>query len=320
MQRPAGVILTSIVQVLGSLFVLLLAAFMAIAPRIVPQSPNTPKAPPGLFLALAVVYLLFAMLGLATAIGIFRVKQWARYSTLIFAGFLVFVGVTAALASALVPQPPPTAASAARLPANFAVIVKAFMALMWLGIAALGGWWLYYLNRQEIRLRFRGGVAEALAAPSRRPLSIVVLATLSLFAVPWALFGIWKPFPTLLLGIVLRGTAARLVYFVFLAAFLYMGVGLLRLSPPARVLAIWFYAFGWLNTAISWGLPGRDERYRQILAESASIWGMQLPPPQGLSIAVMMALGAAFGLLLSVVAIYFLIARRSAFEATAIHP
>ena len=289
MQRPAGVIITSVLQVLGSLFVLLLAAFMAIAPRIVPRSPDTPKEPPGFFLVIAAMYLIFALLGLATAIGIFRLKGWARYSTLTFAGFLVFFGLLLALVTALVPQPPPSATSAAQLPPGFALVVKAVMAFMWLGIAALGGWWLYYFSRRGIRFCFQGGTAEAFAESSRRPTSIMVLAVLSFMGVPWMLFGLWKPFPLLLFGVVLRGAAARLSYLVFLILALYMGFGLLRLWPPSRVVAICFYAFGWLNTAISWGLPGREERYRQILAESSHFWGFQASQPQGLPTAVAMA-------------------------------
>lgn len=66
------------------------------------------------------------------------------------------------------------------------------MVFIWLGIAALGGWWLYYFNRGELRSRFEGQVTEAPLGSRRRPLSIVALAMLNLAAVPWMLLSLWK--------------------------------------------------------------------------------------------------------------------------------
>lgn len=61
-------------QVLGSLFVLLFGAIMAIAPRLTPGSADTAKVPPALFLIIGAVYLVFALIGLATALAYFALR------------------------------------------------------------------------------------------------------------------------------------------------------------------------------------------------------------------------------------------------------
>lgn len=318
MKRPAGVIVTAVLQGLGSLFVLLMAAMMAIVPRFMPQSPDTPQLPTGFFLAIAAMYLFFAVLGVATAVGIFQVKRWARYSTLIYAGFLVFFGLVAALISVLVPQPPLAATSDAQLPVGFTIILRAVIVFLWLSTAGLGGWWLYYFNRRDIRARFEGHTIEAIANQSRRPLSILILAVLNLVALPTMLFGVFKPYPTLLFGVILRGTAARIVCLTLAVVLLYLGVGLLRLASSCRWVAMWFYVFGCLNTVVSWALPGRDERYRQIADESMRLWGISYGNMQVPRFAAGYWIGVIISVLFSAVAVYFLITRRYAFEQGAI--
>src|SRR5664279_4839514 len=112
MKRPVGVILTAVVQVLGSLLVLTGSVLMLLMPVLMPVlMRGTPRpTPPSpmenqIFYGVGAVYGFFAVLGFLTAIGMFRLKNWARYSTLIFAGFVVVMGLLLALEFALMPVP-----------------------------------------------------------------------------------------------------------------------------------------------------------------------------------------------------------------------
>jgi hypothetical protein len=105
MKRPVGVILSGILQILGGLLFLLFSISMLLMPLIMRRAPGPPTtpAPSGLFAGLAAFYGVFAIMGLLTAIGLFRLKRWSRYSTLVFAGVLVATGLFLALAFALTP-------------------------------------------------------------------------------------------------------------------------------------------------------------------------------------------------------------------------
>src|ERR1035441_6384091 len=108
MKRPVGVVLTAVVQVLGSLLVLIASVLMLFIPVLMRGTPRpTPPSPmeTQILYGAAAVYGFFAVLGFLTAIGVFRLKNWARYSTLIFAGFVVVMGLLLALEFALMPLP-----------------------------------------------------------------------------------------------------------------------------------------------------------------------------------------------------------------------
>ena len=258
------------------------------------------------------MYLAFGAIGIATAVGVFRLKRWSRYSTLIFAGILVCLGLILALVFAVMPFSPPGGQSQP-LP-GIAVIIKTVMALMQLAIAGLGGWWLYYFSRKAIRARFEGETANGMANSSGRPLSIVVLAILSLFALPVMLFGAWMAGPILLFGVVVQGAPARLICVLLGALNLYLGIGLLRLLPASRLVAIGFYIFGFVNSLLFWGLPGRDERYQRMLTESLRIWHFPNVDLQSAQFSRGVWVGLVASAVYSAVAIYFLITRRFAFE------
>ena len=97
-------------------------------------------------------HLRFGSWGLATGIGLLRMKQWARVSMLVFAAILVLCSLPAVLVSAFIQFPVP---NDGRLPASFAQILRVSMALFYSTLAALGGFWLYFFSRSRVRAQFR---------------------------------------------------------------------------------------------------------------------------------------------------------------------
>ncbi len=320
MKRPVGVVITAVLQFLGSLLVLIVAAATAFVPRLAPKTPAQPELPTALFLALSAIYLVFAVLGLATAIGIFQLKRWARYSTLIFAGFLAGIGLLMAAIFAILPFPAPPNETTAQLPPNFGFIFKTAMVLIQLAVAALGAWWLYYFTRAKTKLRFEGESNNDVMAIGRRPLSIAILSVLSFMGLPWMLVGAWRAFPISFLGLLAEGTGARIVYLVFAAAALYIGVGLWRLVPASRLAAIGLYIFGWVNAALFYVLPGREERYHRMLTESVAMWHLPNIPQQPQQFMIGAWAGIVGTLIISAIAIYYLVTRRYAFQPQAALP
>ena len=72
MNRPVGIAVTSILQFMFGLMYLLLAVLCSTGQYFVPKM-SKPKVLIG-FLSLA-----FAAIGIATAVGVFRLKSWSRY-------------------------------------------------------------------------------------------------------------------------------------------------------------------------------------------------------------------------------------------------
>ena len=86
MKRPVGVTLTAIVEILGSLLVLLFSIMTLLTPALMRNSRATappPAIPQGMVYGITAFYGLFAVLGFLTGVGLFRMRNWARYSTLV---------------------------------------------------------------------------------------------------------------------------------------------------------------------------------------------------------------------------------------------
>lgn len=296
MKGPVGIAVTSVLQFMGALLFLLVGVLCFTGQYFVPKM-SKPEIPFG-FLCLAL-----AAIGIATAVGVFRLKRWSRYSTLIFAAILVFWGLMQTLVSAVIFFSPPSGRHFTTLD-DFAAGLTS---------AALGGWWLYYFRRKAIRAWFQGKIATGMANSSGCPLSIALLAVLNLVAVPLMLPDAWQAFPIPIFGVVVQGASARLLDMLIIALQLYLGIGLLRLLPAGRLVAIGFYTYEFVNSLLFCVLPGAKGRYDRALAEFLSIWHPQHVAAQSVvnGIAWMdLILSTVF----SAIAIYFLITRRAAFE------
>lgn len=109
------------------------------------------------FSSVSIVHLLLAAVGMLTAYENIRLKKWARYSTLAFSTLLVLLPIGIILAFVYLEH--------ARNPDNqadtdlvlYLVSIGFVLLLISLGLAALGGFWLYYFNRFPIRQLFANG-------------------------------------------------------------------------------------------------------------------------------------------------------------------
>ena len=314
MKRSGGVTASAVMAIIGSVFTILIGGFAilgALLMRTMPNLPTTPAqpVPPAAFLlAESVLFLGFGVWGMASAVGLLRLKNWARVSLLVFAGLLAFFSAIGALFMLLIlvvglPMPPQQ-----NVPPGLMTSVFATMIVFALLLVALNVWWLFYFNRRDVKAQFMGEAAAA--APSRRPLSITIIAWLLIVGgIAAAPVYLLASSPLFVFGFVIRGWLAGAIYSLLVLAGLLAGVGLLRMKAAAHSLAVAYYGFTLLNLATNILIPGSFARMLAVMKET-------VPPTPG----TQFFLSEQFfwfimfcGLLSAGIPLWFLITRRQAF-------
>ena len=106
MKRPAGVTAAAIVAMLGSLCVLLVCAFMAAGLAMARRQAADVAIPLAAVVVVVLIGLGLAGLGVATAVGLLKLKRWARTSILVFSGISGSISLLASIGMAFLPIPP----------------------------------------------------------------------------------------------------------------------------------------------------------------------------------------------------------------------
>jgi hypothetical protein len=263
-----------------------------------------------------VFYFFLTGWGIATGIGLLRLKAWARVSVLVFSGFClvtaVFAGVAISLIGPVIPQPPSAP--------PFSSVRNVILAMMAVpGMIAI--WWLVYFNVKSVREQFEeypttghysrtDGSAGTLFLKPHPPLSIVLVAWMYLVALPGLVLVLFRDCPFILFGAVIRGPAAKGAYLLYLPVVLYVGIGLLKLKPAARILAIALSVLHLVNGALFVLLPGLEGRIATLLEHT----GVPLPPQLTAGVLVpLVRVGLISGLGLSVAILWVLVTRKGAF-------
>lgn len=326
MKRSAGVVAAALVAMLGSAFMLLMALLTVLSvvlSRFLPQQNGIAAAGTAAVTAIALFYLALGGGGFATALGVLKLRPWARIPMIIFGGFTAFTCVFTGLLVFFIPMP--AVPNSNLTPADWShvrVVTVAMFAIP----AAIGVWWLVLFNLRSTRQQFTAGAPAAASLPppiptdaaSRpavpaagpaRPVSITIIACLYLLgalSLPYTLMG---NHPAIFLGRLVWGRSATALVLLTLAATLYAGIELLRLRPAARIVGICLTLYGVLNSLLFVLLPGADARFGEMMST------MQVPTVLPMSafltiIRFSMLAGAA----VSIVILWILIANKSVFR------
>ena len=254
-KRSAAVTVAAVLAILGSLFLLLCCAvvFFGMLPVKLPSA--TPEVPPFMrnaLLATQGLMMCLSLFGMATGIGLFYLRHWARISVLIWGGVSVFVGllgISIVLLMSFSPTPP-----APDWPPEGMQAVR-WILLMVYGLPLLIGiWWLVLFNRQTVKTQFGGPtVAVAVDLPQKPacPLAISVLAWFYITSILNLLFLPFLPFrvPIFVFGRVLPGRVGLTVLILSFLAFFLAGIGLLKLKPWSYSLTLGLQLF-WLASTV----------------------------------------------------------------------
>lgn len=343
MKRSAGVTVIAVLSLIGSVLTLLigilvLAAMAFVPPPAAKEYSASPVALKVIFVCAALAYILPAVWGIITSIGLFRLVNWARMSIIVFSVLLVLVSGFSVLAALLMPTlSPSSGASPGSLRA-----VQAVMGVFWLALLGMGVWWLVFFTRPRVRQEFlpegwpgsrptpeiltatapeSSPMAMTVRAPER-PVSLTVIAWFLLIGCVFMPLNLFLRFPAVLLTKLVTGWSAALYYVILTVVSLYVGIGLLRFKPYARETGIAYFLFLVINTASFYFVPGGRGRMRALLDAQSGIFPWMRfgqPQPQLQSDLMVRAalFGGTIGLIFMAVPLYFLITRKEAFAAAA---
>lgn len=337
MRRSAGVTASAVVIIIGSAFALLCGAMTVLGSAFITKANPAARVPENFGSILVVEAAMFSGFGgwgLASGIGLLYLKQWARISLLVFAGFLVCVSLPAAALMAVIPLPHDP-----KLAINFMPPIRVGMTLFYGMFAALGGFWLYFFNKGSVKMQFQAmpPVPESAAgdlfvsvpapatsaSPSARPLSITIIGWFLLIGSVLAPLGLLMnralfpgmQVPFYFCGFFVAGGSASLILIVWMVAQMVAAVGLLKLRNWGLFATIALQCLALVNAALVLVIPGHRARFQQIMETMMASMNARMPQPAPFDFPVWFGFAAAFPVVVLILLI--LIARRHAFRSAA---
>jgi len=329
-ERSNGITLAAIVVFLGSavaaLFCVACLLSLSSLPRPGPVGAPPSNIAPEIRTSLMVGWLFYLVLtcgGFATGVGLLQRKAWARASILVFSGLMLFGSAMGSIALLLLPP------IGRGVPGQIAQGQARGVTLAILAVPVLiAVWWLVCFNLKEVKKQFEeyattgeysrdDGSAATVFLKPQRPLSITLIALMYLLGAPFLLIAPFSDYPIVLFGFVITGNAARVLYLLYLPLVVYVGVGLLKLQEPARLVAIALSTIHFVSTLCFAVLPGQEGRLKTLF----DLMHVELPPP--MTVAILMPFirfACVFGLGLTLVLIWLLVTRRAAFVKQAAQP
>jgi len=317
MKRSAGIVVTAVIVLAGSGFTLLCGAMMVLVFWIAPPPAQEMPVHFMKYFMLLISAIMFGMgsWGIATGVGLIKLREWARISLLVFSGLLLVFSLPSMLTFSFIPmQPVPNA----NVPENFYTVFRAGMVVFYGLQAALGGWWLYYFTRRAVKAQFGAGGAPAAAAVTahKRPISITVIACYLIFTSCFLPMVFFIRVPTIFMGFVLTGWAATLLAVAYGVLNIVVGVGLLKLKEWSRILAICYFVFAICNVLASFLPAGSRARFGQVMDSMRTSMGL----PSGTMTTFPIWLAFVFSLPVICVVLWFLIKEKRAFQGSPADP
>jgi hypothetical protein len=302
MRRPIGVTASAIVAFLGSTLALIIAPLIIADPFLQPPAGSQAVPPPAAALVLSgLMFAILGGIGIWTAVDLFRLRSWARTSILIFAGFVAISSLFTMLMFMVVPMPANISAETLR---NFRTTMVIGMAVP----LVIAVWWLFQFNTASTKAAF--ATTDTLASPSR-PISITIIAMMMFIAGLWCFVPVFAQAPGFLFGVALTGWTATVIYVVLAVVSIYTAKGLLDLREPTRLMAIGWYAFWFVHTAVVSLVPAL--RHRMLTLPQAVAPNPQTPMPD---VGVLLNLSLVSVTITSALSIWFLVRNRAAFVRT----
>lgn len=310
MTRSAGITVSAVFVFIGSGFTLLFAALACIGAAKVwfgasaaemPELPDLVK-----YFMLFFIALMFAMAawGIASGVGVLRLREWARVSILVFSVLLACFCLGSILFVGFLPLPN------ARVSAQQMHVFRLGAALFYGFFAAVGVGWIYFFNTKSVKDQFRRGTGpdgSILRSPTR-PVSITIVACFLLVMAVCSPIALFFPLPVIAFGVVFTGRASSVLFMIYFVIQLLAGVGLLKLRVWARVLTVWYFSVCIGSTLLSELLPGRDVRMEKVQENIESL--TQIPVPH---IHTPMWLPLLVGIVMFAVPLWFVTTRKQAF-------
>jgi hypothetical protein len=322
MNRSVGVTVSAIAVMLGSGLALLMGVMMLFASSGgVPVPENQAHFMKYFMILTAVLFFAAGGWGISTGMGLLRVREWSRISMLVFSALMLFICIPGLLMFLTMPFPPPGTAPSPQLTKNMLMGTKIFLTLFYALLAILGGWWLYFFNKQSTKeqfLKLPGEpsdriLTEATIAQEARPLSITLIAWYLLISAFIGVLGLSVNPPVFFLGFFFKGTFASLIMFGLAIVQSLTAFGLLKLRPWGRALAIYYFQFLIFNSLTMVLIPGTQGRFDQAMADMVrNMQGASSAPPL---MHFPVWFGVIFAIPLLALLLWIVVSKREAFHA-----
>jgi hypothetical protein len=312
MKRSTGITISAVIVLLGSAATFLFesAILLVLLLGLVPMQTSQPPFVKYAVYFEGILLLGFAAWGVATGVGLLRLRNWARVSLLVLSGLLLFFSLPVLIIVLVNPE----------VFRQIMLGVRISLALRHGVFSALSSFWLWFLNTRATREQFEDATKSDLsvAKTPRRPVSISIIGCYLLIDALRYPADAFFPFPAFLLGFLLKGRSATAIILLQCALQVVAGIGVLKLKPWARIISIYYFAFLLVNSFTMVLIPGTRARFEEALAE---IQRLPFIPPiiQGISWNQMRPWlwpGFAFAVLFSGVPLWFLITNKRTFAPT----
>ncbi len=338
MKRSTSVTVAAALLLAGGLLVVFGVAMVVVElPRVRTMPIQPPPRSQELLLGLGI-----PLWAVVTAVGIFRLRNWARISILVLSGFLAASSVFTLVV--LIWVLPALMETQGR---NIPPGTNTFVTLMVIAVPAVplgcAVWWIILFLRKSVRGQFQAAAeresvssnagvvsqapaatAPAVPAPpaaemsrSRKiPTIILTIAVYILATSPLALLGLPSAarlsMPNIFLGILVTGWKAWASLAAMMALQLALGIALLLKKRRAIDGTIAYAVFVLLNSLLYIFSPARDA----LIA--AALRNVPLPPSLPAEffrhfMHVLLIFSMIFSALIALVALYFLFTRRRAY-------
>lgn len=306
--RPTSITASAVVAILGSIVTALFGAgmiYISVSPTF--QAARAKQLDPsqlrGLMIAVTAFIEACAVWGIATAVGLVRLRGWARISIVVFAAILLVGASFAFIVSLTAPLPPQPG-----VPAHFTTGFRTIMAVIYAIPICIAAWWLFLFNRQATKAIFAN--ADPASASSTRPVSISVIGYLLIIGGVGSLYPVLAGLPGFFAGGVFTGWSARIIYAIIGAAEFFAGTELLELRERGRLVAIGVCCVTLVNGLGVIFSPGAAQRFIALQSARFSEVAPRTVPPHSWVMS-----GAWVGLV-ALVPLWYLIRRKSAFRST----
>jgi len=270
---PPSVIAAAVAAILFGLAILLITSFGFFGMMLYTLPKTSPELPPfarAAGLGVMAFMMCLSAFGVATGIGLILLRNWARISLLIWAGFSVFFGVIGIPIAFFLPFV--SAPNAPDLPAESLLWVRWILLFVY-GLPLLFGiWWLILFNRRTVKAQFARAADSAdsgLLQKPRRPLPLTILAWFFISTAANVVLLPLLPFsvPVILFGHLVTGAGGTVLRILNTALLVAAGVGLLKLKPWSYPLTIGLQIFWSVSSIASMLNPNYESLVSSLLTE-----------------------------------------------------
>jgi hypothetical protein len=324
MKRSAGVTISAVAVLLGCGVALISTAFMALGLAEMAATGAAAQLPKSFGAILIFIMLAMAAWGIATGINLLHLREWSRISMLAFSGLLLVIALPGIIMMLFVPFPAQPNVADPALMQRVMAATRVGMVILYAILAVLGAWWLYFFTSRAVKEQFRGAAgpaqnsspvwgvpaAGAASALPKRPISITIIAYISLLGTCVLPLIQLMHVPMMFMGIFYTGWQASLIIMGFMSVQLMMAYGLLKLEPWGRSLAIYYFNFGIFNSIISVILPGAQTRFDQAETFMQGTMGLPAAPSP---VKFPIWTGLLFSLPLIAIQLWFVVKHKQAF-------